>query len=104
MSPLPGVCPNCGLPQDLCVCEAIAKESQKIEVVVEKRKFSKKYTVIKGIGKGVDIEELAKKLKTKLACGGTVKDNKIELQGDHKQRAKQVLVDSGFPEEVIEVR
>src|SRR3989338_3947153 len=104
MSSLPGVCPNCGLPRDLCVCEAIAKESQKIEVVVEKRKFSKKYTVIKGIGKGVDIEELAKKLKTKLACGGTVKDNQIELQGDHKQRAKQVLVDSGFPEEVIEVR
>mgnify|MGYP001611023489 CR=1 FL=1 len=98
------VCPKCGLMKELCVCETIAKESQKIEVVVEKRKFSKKYTVIKGIGKGVDIEELAKKLKTKFACGGTVKDNHIELQGDHKQRAKQVLVDSGFPEEVIEVK
>lgn len=98
------VCPNCGLPTDLCVCETIAKESQKIEVTMEKRKFGKKYTVIKGVGKGVDLEDLAKKLKNKFACGGTAKDNQIELQGDHKQRAKMVLVELGFPEEMIEVK
>ena len=97
------VCPHCGLPADLCVCETIAKERQKIEVTMEKRRFGKKYTIVRGIGKGVDMNDLTKKLKTKFACGGTVKDGVIELQGDHTPRAKQVLVDMGFPAETIEV-
>ncbi len=98
------ICADCGLPKDLCVCETIAKEGQKIEVGVENRKFGKKYTLIKGIEKGVDIEELAKKLKSKFACGGTVKNGVIELQGDHRQRAKQVLVELGFPEGMVEIK
>jgi translation initiation factor 1 len=40
----------------------------------------------------------AKSLKEKLACGGTVKDNTIELQGDHKKQAKEALIKLGFPE------
>jgi len=98
------ICPNCGLPKELCVCETIARESQKIEVGTEKRKFNKVYTVIKGFGKGIDMDDLAKKLKTKFACGGTTKGSQIELQGDHRQRAKQVLVGLGFPEETIEIK
>src|SRR3989344_9213310 len=98
------ICPNCGLPKDLCVCETIARESQKIEVTTEKRKFGKVYTVIRGFGKGIDIDDLAKKLKTKFACGGTTKENQIELQGDHRQRAKHVLSELGFPEETIDIK
>jgi translation initiation factor 1 len=98
------ICPNCGLPQDLCVCETIAKENQKIVVSSEKRKFGKIYTIIRGFGKGIDLDDLAKKLKTKFACGGTAKENQIELQGDHKQRAKHVLTELGFPEETIETK
>ena len=98
------ICPNCGLPKDLCVCETIAKESQKIKIVVERRKYGKRYTIIKGLSKSaIDLEELAKKLKNKLACGGTVKDNNIELQGDHRQKVKQVLLELGFPEESVEM-
>ena len=40
------ICNQCGLPQDLCVCETIAREQQKIMVKIEKRKFGKKYTII----------------------------------------------------------
>ena len=98
------ICPNCGLPKDLCVCETIAKESQKIEVTMEKRKFGKRYTFIKGFSKGVDLDDLAKKLKAKFACGGTAKKNQIELQGDHRPRAKRVLIVLGFPEEMIDVK
>jgi len=98
------ICSNCGLPQDLCVCETIAKESQKIQVTIEKRKYGKQYTIIKGFSKEIDLDELAKKLKTKFACGGTAKDNQVELQGNHKDKAKQVLVNLGFPEETIEIR
>ena len=97
-------CPKCGLPQDICVCEAIAREQQKIEVKVEKRKFGKKYTVINGIKKEVSLGDIAKKLKAKFACGGTSKKGRIELQGDHKNRIKPVLVELGFPGETIEIK
>src|SRR3989338_5183505 len=97
------VCNQCGLPQDLCVCETIAREQQKILVKVEKRKFGKKYTVVSGITKEANIQEIFKKLKSKFACGGTAKTGQIELQGDHKSRMKAVLVDLGFPEETIEI-
>jgi len=98
-----GVCNQCGLPEDLCVCEAIAREQQKITVAIEKRKFGKKYTVISGIKKEANINEIFKALKSKFACGGTAKTGQIELQGDHKSRMKTALVDLGFPEETIEV-
>lgn len=97
------VCNQCGLPQDLCVCETIAREQQKITVAVEKRKFGKKYTIIAGIKKEANIEEILKKLKSKFACGGTAKSGKIEIQGNHKSRIKSVLADLGFPEETVEV-
>ena len=99
------VCTTCGLPKELCVCEAIAKETQKIEVRLEQKKFKRNYTVIEGLdAKEIDVKELATKLKEKFACGGTIKDGKIELQGDHRPKAKQVLVALGFPAERIVVR
>ena len=100
-----GICPKCGLVKELCVCETIAKESQIISVYLEKKKFRKYYTIIDGIDKKeIDIRDLAKKLKERFACGGTTKEGKIELQGDHKSRVKDFLVKMGFPQESIEVR
>jgi len=99
------ICQTCGLPKELCVCEIIAKESQKIKVYLEKRKFGKKYTVIEGIEqKEIDLKDLIKQLKNKFACGGTVKEGKIDLQGDHKQRVKPFLISIGFLPESIEVK
>ncbi len=98
-----GVCNQCGLPADLCVCETIAREQQKITVKIEKRKFGKKYTVVFGFQKEVNIDDLFRKLKSKFACGGTAKSGQIELQGDHKGRIKKALVELGFPDETIEV-
>lgn len=98
------ICTTCGLPKDICVCEAIAKESQKITVAIEKKKFRKEYTVITGIDAGdIDIKELAKGLKNKLACGGTVKDGVIELQGNHLREVRDFLIKQGFANETIEV-
>lgn len=99
------ICPVCGLPKELCVCETIAKESQKIKVYIERKKFSKTYTVIDGIDKKeINLKNLLKKLKTRFACGGTAKEGKIELQGDHKHNIRAVLVEAGFQPETIEIR
>lgn len=95
------ICPKCGLPIPACVCSEIAKTHQQIEVRIEKRRFGKLNTMISGFDDGVDIKDIAKKLKMKRACGGTVKNNIIELQGNHKGRIKEILVNMGFNEEQI---
>ncbi len=98
-----GVCPKCGLQKDLCVCETLAKEKEKIVVNVTKRRYGKVITTVHGLSKDVDPKGVLKELKTKLACGGTLKDGSIELQGDHKDRIKQILIRMGFQEDQIEV-
>ncbi|MBW2968453.1 translation initiation factor [Candidatus Woesearchaeota archaeon] len=99
------ICSKCGLPQELCVCETIAKENQLIEVKSEKRKFGKQYTVITGIDtKEIDLDQLGKKLRQKFACGGTVKGGIVELQGNHRQRVREVLIQMGFAPETIVVK
>lgn len=97
-------CPVCGLSKDLCTCDTVAREQQKIVIKTVKRKFGKLMTIIEGLDKEVDIKTLAKQLKSKLACGGTSKDNVIELQGDHRSRVKVALAELGFPEDNIEIK
>jgi translation initiation factor 1 len=95
------ICPKCGLPLAACVCGEIAKTQQEITVSTEKRRFGKVNTMISGFDDGVDIKEIAKKLKMKRACGGTVKNKVIELQGNHKGHIKAILVSEGFAEDHI---
>ncbi len=99
------ICSVCGLPKDLCVCGTISMEQQVIKVRMETRKWNKAMTVIEGIdAKSVDLGKLATKLKSLCACGGSAKDNMILLQGDHRSKVKQLLIDYGFPKSSIEVR
>ncbi len=99
---MPNICPRCGLAQELCICETIAKEEQQIRILTVKRRFGKIITVIKGIdSKDINLKEVAKTLKSKLACGGTVKDGIIELQGNHAEKAKLELIKAGFESETI---
>lgn len=90
-----------GLPEELCL--QISSEQQIIKIRVEKRKFGKEVTVIEGLdGNVYNLKEVASRLKSKLAVGGTVKDNHIELQGNQKIRVKQILVEElGIPPENI---
>ncbi len=98
------ICPKCGLPKELCVCETIAKESQKIKISLIQRRYSKYVTVVKGIDTSkINVKDLLKKLKSRLACGGTFKNDELELQGEHKERVKELLIKEGFPEEIIEM-
>jgi translation initiation factor 1 len=97
------VCPNCGLPKELCVCEAIAKESEKIRILEVKKRYGKISTIVQGMSKDVDTKSILKDLKTRLACGGTIKDGVIELQGRHREKVKAILVKLGFKEDQIEV-
>ena len=63
----------------------------------EKRK-GKPITIIEGFIsiKEKDQKEIAKRLKTMLSVGGTVKGGKIIIQGDNRDRIMEELVKIGF--------
>ncbi len=93
--------PTTGLPVEAIAWEDLAKGEQKITVSTERRRYGKITTVVSGFDKSIDVKGTGKALKAKLACGGTVKNRTIELQGNHKKRVKPILVKLGFPEEAI---
>ena len=94
------ICSKCGLPLEACICKELSKTKEKIRVSRAKRRFGKVVTTVSGIES--DIKEIAKRLKEELACGGTVKNNVIELQGEHVKRVKEKLIALGFSKENIE--
>ncbi|MBS3063140.1 MAG: stress response translation initiation inhibitor YciH [Candidatus Diapherotrites archaeon] len=96
------VCVTCGLPTNLCVCKEIAKESQKVRIGTLRRRFGKIVTIISGVEDAKIAKELAKTLKSKLACGGTLRGTVIELQGEHRKRAKEILLQEGYKQELID--
>ncbi len=94
---MPEICNTCGLPKEICMCEEIAREQQDIKIYIEKRRYGKTVSIVEGIdANDIDINDLARQLKTKCASGGTVKDGNIELQGDHKKKVYDALVGLGF--------
>jgi len=98
------ICNTCGLPNDLCACGELEKDATQIVVRIEERRFKKKGTMIEGVNpKMNDLDKVVRELKAKYACGGTVKDGYILLQGDHRDTIKVTLVKLGFPESSIEV-
>ena len=94
--------PNTGLPKQAMEWEDLAKSSQKIKITTDKKRYGKIVTIVSGFGKGIDVKKTAKALKNELACGGTFKDDAIELQGDHVKKIKPILVKLGFDEGSIE--
>jgi translation initiation factor 1 len=43
-----------------------------------------------------ELLELARKLKARCGCGGTVKDGVIEIQGEHRDLLVAELIKSGY--------
>ncbi len=86
------------------ILKEVYREQELIKIKVERRKGRREVTIIEGIDpKLFDLRSIVSELKSKLACGGTAKNGRIELQGDHRYRAKELLVELGFPENNIVV-
>lgn len=96
------ICAVCGLPDELCMCEEIAKEQQLIRITNDKRRYGKTVTIVEGLDSSdIDVAELARTLKNRCAAGGTAKEGRIELQGEHRRRVQAVLQGMGFRVQVI---
>ena len=95
------ICETCGLPKEICVCEDIAREQQEIRITADARRYGKLMTLVDGIqDSSISLDNLLSTLKSKCACGGTIKEGRIELQGDHRKKVQKVLEEMGFQAKV----
>lgn len=78
--------------------QELPPNQQNIRVqATRKGKGGKTVTVITGFqAKPETLAELLKKLKTQCGTGGTLKDNEIEIQGDHTQKLVELLTQMGY--------
>lgn len=101
-------CAVCGLPKELCVCGDMEKTASVVEVKTERRKYGKLWAVVSGLdsGSSQDLKVIVKAVKNKLACGGTVKGDKIEVLYGRNERTKELiecLVELGFNKDSIHI-
>ena len=76
--------------------EIIPKNQHQLVFTYEKRK-GKPVTLVGRFNiKEDEKKDVLKLLKKKLACGGAIKDEWIELQGDLKEKIKTVLESDGW--------
>jgi translation initiation factor 1 len=73
-----------------------AQQNLKIEASRKGRK-GKTVTVISGFQTSNEtLEKLVKQLKTQCGSGGTLKEDTIEIQGDHAQKLLEMLTKLGY--------
>ena len=98
------VCPKCGWPQTDCHCSSSLEQAT--EAIPEKvtarlrwenRASGKSVTVVEGLPRNRDfLESLAKEWKRACGTGGHAGDGSIELQGDQRERLRELLGKKGW--------
>lgn len=72
------------------------QQNLKVQASRKGRK-GKTVTVVSGFqAKSETLADLVKQLKTQCGTGGTLKDNEIEIQGEHKQKIVEILTKLGY--------
>ena len=95
------MCPDCGNAITKCACaqdESVPAGDGIVRVCREtKGRKGKGVTVITGIPlKPSELKQLARELKARCGCGGTVKAGVIEIQGDHRDKLIETLQAKGW--------
>jgi translation initiation factor 1 len=99
-----GKCPVCGWPQRDCQCSTRRSADAAVPArIVAKLRMEKKgrggktVTVVYGLPENAEfLKDLSQDLKRACGTGGTVVDGGVELQGDLRIRAREVLERRGY--------
>lgn len=98
----PPRCEICNELEAVCVCPPPEKVltppgKQTARLAVEKRKKGKVVTVVRGLSADDnDLPALLTRLKSTCGAGGTLKDDTLELQGDHHDQVTNLLKSLGY--------
>jgi len=98
----PPRCERCGLLEADCTCPPapraqLAPQAQTASLAVEKRKQGKLVTAVRGlVADGNDLPALLAQLKNACGAGGTLKDDVLEIQGNHLDRVRDLLAALGY--------
>jgi len=98
------MCPGCGRPATDCRCAGLRKGREPVPVrVVAKLRLEKagrggkSVTVVYDLPRNAAfLKELCQELKRACGVGGAVRDDAVELQGDLRDRLRDLLVKKGF--------
>ena len=96
------MCPKCGWPAASCRCSTGFDEQVPEKVTARLRieragRRGKTVTVVEGLPRNSDfLKKLAGEIKRACATGGTVVDDRVEVQGDHRDRIRAVLRSRGW--------
>ena len=96
------ICPGCGQPERGCKCadkaSAPVPNRPVAKLRVEKAgRGGKTVTVVFGLPPNAAfLRDLAQELKRACGTGGAVRDDGVELQGDLRDRVRELLVAKNF--------
>ena len=99
----PVTCDVCERPVAECECprnaagRVVPAAAQTAVVRLEKRRKGKVVTTVAGLDPvASDLDAIVKQLKTTCGTGGTVQDDVIEVQGDHRDKVTELVRALGF--------
>jgi translation initiation factor 1 len=98
------ICPKCGWPETDCRCSSKLAASEepvpgkiRVNVSVEKRGSGKLVTMIDGLpANRAFLDLLARELKKSCGTGGRTGETFVEIQGDHRERLRELLARKGW--------
>jgi translation initiation factor 1 len=96
------ICPGCGWPVTSCRCSTALEQPVPARITARLRieragRKGKTVTVVEGLPRNqAFLKQLCTDLKKACGTGGTVVEDRVELQGERRDRIRELLLERGW--------